>query len=91
MAIIFGIQIVYVLIKVGIVNEPYPARENGPTGLRKKSPISPFINTNKASLRTHSRLQFFTNRNYIWHTVSMGANKVWDCKWAISDRENGPL
>ena len=32
-AIIFGIQLVWVLIKVGIVNEPYPTRENGPTGL----------------------------------------------------------
>ena len=41
-AIIFGIQLVWVLIKVGIVNEPYPARENGSTGLRKL-PISPFI------------------------------------------------
>ena len=34
-AIIFGIQLVWVQIKVAIVNEPYPNRENGPTGLRK--------------------------------------------------------
>ena len=33
-AIIFGIQLVWVLLKVGLVNEPYPTRENGPTGLR---------------------------------------------------------
>ena len=32
-AIIFDIQLVLMLIKVGIVNEPYPTRENGPTGL----------------------------------------------------------
>ena len=44
-AIIFG-MLVWVLIKVGIVYEPYPTRENGPTGLRKKNPLSPFININ---------------------------------------------
>ena len=33
--IIFGIQLVWVQIKVGIVNEPYPTRENGSTGLIK--------------------------------------------------------
>ena len=32
-AIIFGIQLVWVLIKVGIVNDPYPTWENGQTGL----------------------------------------------------------
>ena len=56
----------------------------------EKSPISPFININQGSLWTHSRLKFFTDRNYIWHTYSMGANKGWDCKWAISDGGKWP-
>ena len=43
-AIIFGIQLVWVQIKVGIVNEPYPTRENGED--LEKSNISPFINGN---------------------------------------------
>ena len=30
---------------------------------------------------------FFTNSNCIWHTVS---NKVWDCKWVISDQRQCP-
>ena len=34
-AIIFGIQLVWVQIKVGIVNELYPTRENDQTRLRK--------------------------------------------------------
>ena len=34
-AIMFGIHLVWVLIKVWIINEPYSTRENGPTGLRK--------------------------------------------------------
>ena len=48
-AIIFGIQLVWVLIKVGIVNEPYPTRENGPTGLIK-IPYEPLIYINQGSL-----------------------------------------
>ena len=32
-AIIFGIHLVWVQIKVGVVNEPYPSRENGPLDL----------------------------------------------------------
>ena len=34
-AIIVNIPLVWVLIKIGIVNEPYRTRENGPTGLRE--------------------------------------------------------
>ena len=44
-AIVFGIQIVWVLMKVEIVNEPYPTREPVQPDL-EKSPISPFININ---------------------------------------------
>ena len=62
-AIIYGIQLVWVLIKVGIENEPYHSRGNGPTGLRKipykplhKYQLRELVNTLKATI--------FTDRNY---------------------------
>ena len=63
----------------GIINEPYPTRENGPTGLRK-IPYKPLHKYQLRELLNTLKATIFTNRNYIWHTVSMGANKGWDCK-----------
>ena len=62
-AIIFGIQLVWVQIKVGIVNEPYPARENGSAGLIKipykplhKYHLRELVNTHKATILHQSQL-----------------------------------
>ena len=64
-AIIFDIQLEWVLMKGGIVNEPYPTRENGPTGLRKipymplhKYQLRELVNTLKATILYQSQLYF---------------------------------
>ena len=50
-------------MKVGIVNEPYPTRENGPTGLRKILEKTEKLTGPVENLL--ARLQKYNIRNYL--------------------------